>query len=522
MPRIDKIKFFLFLLIFLHIAANFFVLKTDSSPLLGEQFNNFLKSGSIYNLVTGNEALSQGQNSRFFGLFDAVYPPLMYFVACVFFLVFGFNVFSALFSLSFFFALLIVYAYKSYALFMTKQDALFCTAFLSFVPGIYGFSRILHVDFVLCSLLSITVYYLFLSLEKDSLTLWVTSGVFAGLSFLSKQSAAIYLFPLGVYILLQLKKSKIKYIHVFYCAGTCFLTACFWYILNLSTDNSLPFWALCQKLDIATIIEFFQNYSVDMRLYLLGNIVFITGFLSMFFVLFFIRDKIKILFGCLALFPLLFFCCISGIYSVRYLVPFIFFLCFFIPYFLHLVFRNKYLCNIAKTILLLSLVVPFFINLKTRNYIDDDLILKDDKQGLVSPLVFKYNIAEFTKEISSKKMVNPKIATLFNTLDSGYFRYALWKNTDYKTVTDTQGLVDVFYGRDFIEYINRYDVLILKTDYDSFLLKQEDFPQEFITSMQSKIAALQESLTGVSFVEKVNIVLGEKEHTFLIYIVDKS
>lgn len=517
MLRIDKIKFFLFLLIFFHLGSNFLVLKADSSPLLGEQFNNFVKSVSVYHLLRGGETFLPDSLPHFFGLVDAVYPPLMYFGACVFYAVFGVDVFAALFSVSFFFALLILYSYKCYALFMKKQDALFCTAVLSFVPGVYGFSRILHVDFVLLSLLSVTCYYLFVALEKDVLKYWVLAGFFSGLSFLSKQSAAIFLFPIAVYICIDILRKKIKAANVFVCAVACFLTACFWYFLNLSNDNSLPLWALCQEFDFLTGVSFLKSYLFDMRIYLLGNVVFVVGFCSMLCALVFIRNKFKFLFAGIVCFSLLFFSFIAGIYSVRYLVPVIFFLCFFIPLFLNLIFPGKFLGHVVKGILIVSMLVPFVLNLKTREYVADDLILKADKQGLLSPLKYSYDVSSLIEMIQKSGISDPKVATLFNTLESDYLRFAVWDYSGKKIQLETEGLVDVFHGGSFAEFVEKYDVLIMKIDQDSLLLKQSTFPDAFVYEMKKKIFNLRDNSEDISLLGDVDVLLAADSYRFLVF-----
>lgn len=519
MLRIDKIKFFLFLLIFFHIACNFMILTADKSPLLGDQFNNFLKSGHIYSLVGGGENFPQKNTPYLFGLVDSIYPPLMYFGACLFFILGKLNVFYALFSVSLFFGVFIFYSFKTYALFMKKEEALWCSAVLSFVPGVYGFSRVLHVDFVLASMISAATYYLLLSMDTNKKEHWITAGVFAGLGFLSKQSVVIFMFPLWCYLFLNLCKNKINVRALLLYGVGCFAVGSFWYLLNMSNDNSLPLWALSRGLDFSKILITLRSYLKDLRMYLLGNVTFAAGFFSLAVVMFFNREKIKILFSFLVLFPLMFFSFFSDIYSVRYLLPFVFYLCFFLPLSFKIIFRKKRLQFLVAITFLVFLVVGYLsTNIKTKVFTSDDLILKDDKSGLLSSFSWNYDVSELQVILNEMNFSYKKVATLFNTIDTDYLRYALWKETAGSVLLKKEGLLEIFYGKSFSTFLKEYNVVLVKESNSVFLLEQNLFQKSFIDDTREKIEEFKNNPYGFVFKKKIKVTLGGKDYFYLVFI----
>ncbi|MBU1912199.1 MAG: glycosyltransferase family 39 protein, partial [Candidatus Omnitrophica bacterium] len=153
-------------------------------------------------------------HSIFYELIDANtthWPPLFYFIASLFNLIFGLSYIVSVMTNMLFFLILIVSLYligkKLYSPFIGVLSA----TILSFYPIIYGHSRLFQLDFALTAIVTLSIYCL-ISTDRFRSLLWsIIFCISAAIGMLIKWSYIIFILPLVLYMIIAcLSDSKIR------------------------------------------------------------------------------------------------------------------------------------------------------------------------------------------------------------------------------------------------------------------------------------------------------------------------
>lgn len=318
-----------------HTINNIIVIKKDISPPTWDAYAFY------YDTINLSQMLSHGVSLQSFNIFK-IYPPLFNLLSLPSLYFFGLSYDSAV-TANIFFLLILLCSIYGIGKELYDTDAGLLAAFItSFLPAIFGFSRIYWLTFPLTAITSLSIYLLLKTKYLLSRKYVFSLGIVIGLSLLIKWSFPVYFFaPFLVYLMNAIKKYrtdkqalKKMLVHLFFIFLCTVSIAYFWYAPHISTVVS-------QKIVLLKNPSFLMQHIRETRYQeLVWSIKllfhsFINFLLYPFYLLAFIiafgkfimgkYDKKLLIYSCI-LPPCLLFLLVpppyeSGIKSTRFLVP---------------------------------------------------------------------------------------------------------------------------------------------------------------------------------------------------------
>lgn len=161
------------------------------------------------------------------------WPPLFYFTAFLFNIIFGTSYIVSVMTNMLFFALLIISLYLIGKEIHSSSVGILAVIIASLYPIIYGHSRLFLLDFALTAVVTFSIYCLIKTDRFRNLFWSVIFGISAGLGMLTKWSYLFFILPLFIYIaiisLRDIKKEK----HLLMAILISFLIGSIWYVMNI-------------------------------------------------------------------------------------------------------------------------------------------------------------------------------------------------------------------------------------------------------------------------------------------------
>ncbi|MEW6011646.1 MAG: glycosyltransferase family 39 protein [Euryarchaeota archaeon] len=200
-----------------------------------------------------------------FGYYDLSRPPFLSFLTGIGFLIFGISE-SIIFILD---GILFIFGaigfYLLLKLFFRPSISFLGSLLFIFNPLILQWATIGYSDIASLSLLIWAVYFLFFGSKNNSNQVYI-SALFLGLSFLTRYSSALIIFPFFLFFLMEKPKYKfsdiLKYIFVFILTIIPFLL--FFYI---KFGNPLPF-LVTFNVTTVSAVETYWAYNSDIFYYI--------------------------------------------------------------------------------------------------------------------------------------------------------------------------------------------------------------------------------------------------------------
>ena len=223
------------------------------------------------------------------------WPPLFYFTAFLFNMVFGVTYVVSVMTNMLFFALLIVSLYLIGKKIHSPSAGILAVIIASFYPIIYGHSRLFLLDFALTSVVTFSVYCLIKADRFKNLTWSVIFGISAGLGMLTKWSYLFFILPLFMYVAIESlrdtekeKQLSLRKVQNFLITiAVSFLISSTWYVLNIERVGFALYrfkrcigTPACQPLEgIQWLMLTFNNNMLSFLFFLLfiiGTVIFYT------------------------------------------------------------------------------------------------------------------------------------------------------------------------------------------------------------------------------------------------------
>lgn len=185
------------------------------------------------------------------------WPPLFYFIASLFNIIFGVSYLASVMTNMLFFLVLIVSLYLIGKKIYSPEVGILASSIVSLYPIIYGHSRLFQLDFALTAVVTFSVYCL-LSSNRFRNPYWsIIFAISFGLGMLIKWSYIFFIFPLFIYVGIEYvidSKNK-KFLHkikkVLLISVVAFFTSSVWYLMR--ADRSI--------LALKFLIAKFNNYT---------------------------------------------------------------------------------------------------------------------------------------------------------------------------------------------------------------------------------------------------------------------
>ncbi len=256
----------LFLLSIYGAIENFRIIKEDTTPFYYDVLDSYVLSERYYNL------LSKGQFSRFvyeyIFNYNKDYPPVLIFQPFLFYPIFGVSEDTAAFSNI---LPLFVILFSTYFLGKRIKNCyvgVLSAIILFFIPGFLPFSRVYLPEFVLASLVTLSLALFLYSDFFENTKLSVLLGFIGGLGMLSKITYPLYVTPFIFIVLIKyvlsrknksqaiISKNQIR--NILFSSFTFIIIISIWYLKNLFLVIKLY-----QSSDIYTIQQFDKRYFLD-------------------------------------------------------------------------------------------------------------------------------------------------------------------------------------------------------------------------------------------------------------------
>lgn len=463
----------LFFIICFHVLNNYHILTVDRMLPACDTFYNYTYGINFKALLTGKVPFFENFSLQDYGL-RGLYPPLIIFNMVISFILFGESYGMAVFSNTFMYILLIVFFYRIMRLYAGSWVSVLVTAYFSFMPGLYRFSRILLPDFILSASVVVCVFFLLrttvFNRKKDA----VFFGFACVLGFMSKQSFPLVFLP---FVLLKIKQLKFQNICI---AGAIILSLALpWYIWNAGA-NGLPLWAFVKDVSSIRTISFVQRYVMDFYHHGLGGPVFITSIIVCVYYLFCVKRKNTE--GFLAWFVIsfaIFSFCLNE-FAAKYVMPFVVSLFVITGITLDDLWQKEKK-NFFYILSAVIAVITFYnINVYiTTSYpketpyfeaTDDCWGSRNVFVGMKCATKIDYDISEL-ESILPKEIKTPvNLGVFFTNIESEFIRFLMYEK--YRN--------DVFYDNMFLNdpviTLNIPEIMeTLDLNYDFVLLKSKDY-----------------------------------------------
>jgi len=199
-------KFILFALFLVIAVSNLIWLKIDTRPPHWDASNHLMHSLSKYDLLKDLSI----KNIAHFYLDYNYYPPLVYWLSSVFYLIFGKGEDVAVASNLIFFAILIFSTYGVAKHFWGRGAGLLSALVVSVMPVLLSQSREYQLDFPLTAMVSLSIYFLLKTNSFRNRFYSILFGISFALGFLTKWTFPAFFIAPVLYFLSILIYENIK------------------------------------------------------------------------------------------------------------------------------------------------------------------------------------------------------------------------------------------------------------------------------------------------------------------------
>ena len=262
----------LILLCIFHIVNNIIILNLDNLPFCCDDRVYYNSSRNLY------AAIKEGDVAHIINSLSgqALFKPLFFqFTTTIFFFIFGISEDVAVLTNSLYFIILIFSSYHIGKNLKNKRFGLLSSFIISFLPGIFAFSRVYYLDFALASLVGLNFLYL---IKTDYFTKTNSSIILAvilAIGSLIKWTFPLYFIgPIILYFIKSYKKNQKNKISKFYpnvlLSFLTFTIIIFpWYYYNLSTTVGSISQILFNK-TLLSLTQLLSNFQMHLKNLLLG------------------------------------------------------------------------------------------------------------------------------------------------------------------------------------------------------------------------------------------------------------
>ncbi|MDO8573547.1 MAG: phospholipid carrier-dependent glycosyltransferase [Candidatus Daviesbacteria bacterium] len=338
----------LYLLLVFHLLANLIWILLDKSPLAWDQAGHTLIS---LNFVDFFKGISQ---VNFFQISD-YYPPLVHIITALIMIFTGplLSIGPLVVTGFFLMAISFLYLYTK-ELFNNEKVAILTACFFSFLPVVYGQSKMFLLEIPLIALILASLYFLEKSEKFSNLKNSLFAAIFLSFALLTKWVAIVYLL---IPIIASSKLSRLKNLSLSF--GIIVLISLPWYFVNFTNILNRATVSLSAETADPQVLFSLQNFIyylqvlTNFHLTWLGMVLFLLAIP----VLYFSKKKEGILITAVIVFIYLIFTLIPN-KDPRYILPILPFVSIAIAYFLvKIIDKNKYLG------ILITFLVGFYYSL---------------------------------------------------------------------------------------------------------------------------------------------------------------
>lgn len=211
------------LLLVFHLLANLIWILLDKSPLAWDQAGHTLISLNFLDFFHGQSQVG------FFQISD-YYPPFVHIIVALIMILTGPLLLIGPIVVTAFFLLAISFLYLyTKELFNDEKIAIFAACFFSFLPVVYGQSRIFLLEIPLIALILGSLYFLEKSKKFSTLRSSLFAIILLSFALLTKWVAVVYLF---IPVVTSLKLSRFK--NLILSFGAVALISLPWYLVNFT------------------------------------------------------------------------------------------------------------------------------------------------------------------------------------------------------------------------------------------------------------------------------------------------
>ncbi|MDD5613827.1 MAG: glycosyltransferase family 39 protein [Candidatus Omnitrophica bacterium] len=481
--NLGKVKIFcLIVLIFLiHSVNNYIVINNDNLPLLYDQRGFYHNSLAIdtalenYKASIDVEELSETLRDM------TIYPPLRHLISVLFYSLMGKSYKVALYTNLIYFFMLMFFFYKLVSLIFDKETGILACFIISFLPGVFGFSRLYMLDFAVLSLMPLALFFFYKTNFFTHKFYSFIFGFILAIGYLHKQTFIIFMLPFLIYCLfvsfIKHKNNELilgKIITGLFLALAGFLPALVWTVFSLHGQQFLvkASFSLGSNLNWQALHNIWWDNFYSFMLYPVIWVVFI--FSAAGFLIFEKNKRIALLYIPAILFYQTFFLPED---LPRHNMPVLIIMAAVIAVSLkngfYIAKKNslrKVVISLYSVFMVLQFIYLCYIrteNIENKN-IFHTIERRFQRSGLLYPLRINIPIAHLSKiiESASKDMFEPHIAilkennlaeTLYFCLNEGRIRYHF---------VPIYRLVDVSYNAgaqkaEIVSNMQRIDMLLL-------------------------------------------------------------
>ncbi|MDP8259976.1 MAG: glycosyltransferase family 39 protein [Candidatus Gygaella obscura] len=224
---------FVFLIVVLHAAVNYFILVRSRFCLLGDSAFHYSESFVFFNQL--KQFFKAGDFIDFFRDYTAIgsnyRTPFLMLATIPFYFIFGVSQTTAIMSNMLFFLVLVSSVYGIARILYNQKTAILASLIVSVLPGIFSQSRIFLQDLALSAMVALSFYLLIKSDNFKNFRISLIFGVIFGLGLLTKWSYPIFMI-LPMLFMVDWRRVVVK--NLFLGLSIGLLIASSWYIPNLS------------------------------------------------------------------------------------------------------------------------------------------------------------------------------------------------------------------------------------------------------------------------------------------------
>lgn len=198
-------------LLLFHVANNLYWTAADNRLIRVDEAYHIEKAANFYVLFARNDALSLYEKLAEFAGARMPYPPLAHVVGALFSAVLGYSPDHVALSSTLVLVLSILGLYAVARQFLPRGPALYAAFVASFIPLIFGLSRLFSLDFFSVPIVVWGIYALLRSENFTHIRWVVLFGVLNGLGFLAKQTTFAFLLCPAAFLLFAGMWQGLKY-----------------------------------------------------------------------------------------------------------------------------------------------------------------------------------------------------------------------------------------------------------------------------------------------------------------------
>lgn len=238
-----KIYTLLFLIFCFHLVNNVIIIQEDNLPFIYDQRGYYHKSVAIFNSIKDSISLKSFEPIWLTIKDITIYPPLRHLSTLVLYGLLGVSPKIALYSNLFYLLILLIFVYKISSDLFNEDVGILASFIISFLPEIFGFSRLYMLDFSVLALLPLGIFLIYRSKFFTLKYYSFLTGIIIAIGYLHKQTYLIFILPILIYAIFlgqfrYRKKIKIMFYNLI-LTGIGFLPALVWSVVNFDAQRFL-------------------------------------------------------------------------------------------------------------------------------------------------------------------------------------------------------------------------------------------------------------------------------------------